>query len=282
MMKAVLKRTILMWCFATGFASLVLVGASFEVATPFWKHLLETVGVGLLPVATFLLIYEFDTRKVYQQLVSSEFSQAFSGFGAEFREAFSGFGAEFREAFSGLGAICADCWKAGVISVDSLRPQEQVDSFFTTARQGSVLRLLGIALLDFIPVFKQDELVEATNKGAKVRCLYLDPDSQAVQEHAKNENRAPEEVANDIRTWENTSRAVQTHVTKQGAFTVKKYSTLPKHFLLITEDAVCVGHYLAGSRGNKCPHIVLRRKKNPLAEQFVKEFDQLWDNAKPV
>ncbi len=251
----------LLWALGIGLAAITTLFCVRWVQDPLWIGFMDTIGVGLLPVATFLMIYEFDTRKAYQELVRSEFS----------------------EALSEVTAVCGDCHKSGLAALTDSRPKERLETFFSEAPNGSTLSVLGVALRDFLAVATEKAIIEAVRRGCNVRFLYLDPSSAAATTHSLNEGRAPDEVRDDIKGGENTWRRLKAEAQRinKGTFEGRKYDSIPAWFMLISPDGICVGPYLRKNRGNVCPHIAFKAG-SLLEDRFRDHFESLWQTATPI
>ena len=255
------RLKIALWACGIFIICLLMLYSTIWIQDPFWIHFIETIAIGLLPVATFLLIYEYDTRASYQQLVREE----------------------FQKALFGLTAICGESQKYGLISLSDERPKRFLDDFFLTAAPNTTLKVLGVALTDFIDVRHQDEIMAAIKNNCNVKLLYLNPDSNSAEVHSVNEGRPSGDVANDIRgretTWPSILKMIGVKILAKSPLQVKKYDCLPQYFMLISSESVCVGFYLHGRRGNKCPHFIFR-KDSPMGRSFIAHFEKLWGAAR--
>ena len=77
------------------FIGLGLLFLSNIMLNPLWFKLTETIGISLLPIGSFLLIYEYGMRKEYQNLIRQEFD----------------------ESLKELACRCGQCEKYGLISL---------------------------------------------------------------------------------------------------------------------------------------------------------------------
>ncbi|MCX6376175.1 MAG: hypothetical protein NTU88_09140 [Armatimonadetes bacterium] len=96
------------------FAAVVLVWLSQRAASPFTSRVLETLGVGLLPIGSFILMYEYGIRREYQQMVGQEFGQALKE----------------------LARRCGECERFGLISLSEKRESNRLVEPFHNARAG--------------------------------------------------------------------------------------------------------------------------------------------------
>jgi len=247
-----------MWLCGIGiilFAVLVILGSQ-NTKDDFWKTFMETIGIGLLPVGSFILIYEYNTRRDYQELVRKE----------------------FQESLKEIAQRCGECEKYGLTSISDKRDPEILEQAFRQAKNEETISVLGVALADLTDFERYRDVKSAiVEKGCKLRLLYLDPDSKEAEVHSGEENREKDEVRDDIisaqNKWSMLSRDLQERFPE--SLTIKKYKSIPKHFLLINSNGVYAGHYLRGIRGNEGPHFQLA-KGGILAKQLIAHFEEIW------
>jgi len=257
----VVKLKMWLWGFGVLLVAVALLLWSQTISDPFWKHVLETIAVGLLPVGTFILIYEYDTRKEYQKMVRNE----------------------FQGVLHDMARRCGECEKLGLHSLSDKRDPEKLVEPFRTTAAGETISVLGVALADLTDFERNREVLDAIRRGCKVRLLYLDADCQEARTHSLEEKRGPEEVTDHIKgtqgNWQNDKAKLPSGV--RNLLAIKKYRAIPKHFLLIYPKGVYVGHYLRGRRGNESPHFLIA-PGSVLAEQYITHFDELWKAGVPV
>lgn len=234
-----------------------LIGLS-QVLSELWSKFVETVGIGLLPTGSFILIYEYGLRKEYQKLVREEFDTVLKEFGRR----------------------CAECEKFGLLSLSEKRESCHIEKPFEKAKKGDTISVLGVALADLVDFDRSEKILEAIQKGCKVRLLYLDPDCDEAIQHSLDEGRNRDEVTNAIKGTESIWRSSINSLpaSSQQLLEIRKYRSSPKHFIMIHRDGVYVGDYLGTRRGNKCPHFLLRAD-SPIARQHVAHFENLWTHA---
>jgi len=252
----IVRQKMWIWGFGIIVVAILLLAVSSEFR---WDHLIETFAVGLLPVGSFLLIYEYDTRKQYQQMVRDEFSGSLGE----------------------LATKCGECERFGLLSISNRRDTKRIEDILRSAKSGETISVLGVALNNLAEFERNELIMDAVTRGCAVRFLYLDPDSQEVAAHARDEARDQKEVFGDIAATASIWRSDQDKLHNPKKFQVRKYSAAPKCFLIIHKQGVYVGLYLRGNRGNKCPHF-LCAPDGMLAKQYIRHFEQLWDQAQPA
>jgi hypothetical protein len=246
---------------------IILVGAVLLIwrsqiePSPLLSRLLETFGVGLLPISSFILIYEYGIRREYQRMVRLEFEQSLKE----------------------LARRCGECERFGLLSLSEAREVDRLVEPFKTARAGDTVSALGVALADLVFFETNEKILKAIESGCRVRLLYLDPDCDEAERHSTDECRAMGEVKDSIKAAESNWALDRKQISqaKLHLLEIRKYRARPKHFIMIQREGVYVGDYLQGRRGNRCPHFFFA-PGSPIADKYVAHFEELWSHAVPA
>ncbi|MDO8683494.1 MAG: hypothetical protein Q7N50_08440 [Armatimonadota bacterium] len=218
----------------------------------------ETVGIGLLPIGSFMLIYEYGMRKDYQKLVHEE----------------------LEAGLKVLEQQCSQCKKFGLLALNDKRESCNVVAPFEETKVGEVISVLGVALADLTAFDTVERILQAIQRGWRVRLLYLDPDCEEAKRHSLDEGRPQNEVAADIKGTENKWGSIINRLDQpsRGRLEIRKYRSDPKKFIMIHQDRVYVGDYLCDQRGNRCPHFLLEGD-SPIAAKYKCHFEFIWQYA---
>ncbi|MGA7720821.1 MAG: hypothetical protein WCA84_06560 [Ignavibacteriaceae bacterium] len=239
------------------FIGLGLLFLSNIMLNPLWFKLTETIGISLLPIGSFLLIYEYGMRKEYQNLIRQEFD----------------------ESLKELACRCGQCEKYGLISLNIIRDSKLIENVFKNAKFGESISLLGVALADLLTYDSKEALINAAERGSIIKLLYLNPYCEEAEKHSLVEGQGIDDVKQDI---EKTDKYLKKHKNKYpGTLSINNYTSMPKHFILIYKDGVYIGNYLNGQRGNRCPHFMFS-PNSPIAKKYISHFNKVWDNSTPI
>jgi hypothetical protein len=253
----IIRLRMWIWGFAILLIAIFLLYWSQSLNETLVRKFFETFAIGLLPVGSFVIIYEYNTKKEYQKMVREEFSVVLQN----------------------MARRCGECEKLGLLSVSEKRDTEVLIDPFKNASKGQIISVLGVALADLTDFVRKDFVEHAIEKGCKVQLLYLDPECNEAQTHSLEEGRAFNEVTDHIKgTESNWATLHKKMVNENKLFEIRKYKSIPKHFMLISDQYVYVGDYLRGMRGNISPHYLFSAD-SILAKQYISHFRNIWKNA---
>lgn len=259
-----ISARMLKWAWICISFSILFIGSSLLLGEDgnLWPHALETIGVALLPIGTFMFIYELDTRTGYQRLVRDEFSAALSA----------------------LAQKCGQCEDAGLLALHCERDNDFMLKSIKAAGKGNTIMILGTAAAHFADDDSvNEELMKARQRGMNIRILVLDPSCKSADVHEKLEKRAKGYVkkrldATTDRFLENLDMSV---TGEYGSLDIHKYDSLPKCFIFADDKFVYVGLYLNDCKGAASPHFLFKREGN-MAKQFIKHYECLWKDSSPL
>jgi hypothetical protein len=258
-LQIIVKRKWLIFSLVILSIGFVLLAYSSVIQNSFWSRFIETLSIGLLPVGSFLLIYEYGIRKGYQNMVRREFD----------------------DALKDVSRRCGECEKYGLLSISATRRTQLLANSFDNAQKGDSISILGVALTDLTDFDRHEKVINAITRGCSVRLLYLDPDCDDAEKHSLDEGRGANDVTQDIKKAERYWRKDIHDYASSYNLEIRVYRSRPKHFILLHKNRVYSGDYLNGHRGNRCPHF-LWSSESPIAEEYKSHFEELWKHSIPI
>lgn len=175
--------------------------------------------------------------------------------------------------------------EVGLKRLSRHREDNHLQEFIERAVPGSTIRVLALCLNSLANNPGRDLFKRKLREGCHIRLLLLDPKAcAALEERARQENRTTEEDIREFRErvqiWASVHRnAVQNLAadkTLPGSIDLGYYQSLPSCFLIDNGNAMLVGFYLHGCRGDRCPQLEIENRQNGFYQQFDKHFETLW------
>jgi hypothetical protein len=175
--------------------------------------------------------------------------------------------------------------EVGLKRLSRHREDNLLQEFIERATPGSTIRVLALCLNSLANNPGRDLFKRKLREGCHIRLLLLDPNEcAALEERARQENRTTEEdiraFKERVQTWASVHRnAVQNLIadkTLTGSIDLGYYQSLPSCFLVDNGNAMLVGFYLHGCRGDRCPQLEIENRQNGFYQQFERHFETLW------
>jgi hypothetical protein len=175
--------------------------------------------------------------------------------------------------------------EVGLKRLSRHREDNLLQEFIEKAAPGSSIRVLALCLNSLANNPGRDLFKRKLREGCHIRLLLLDPNEcAALEERARQENRTTQDELREFRervqTWASVHRSAVQNLaadkTLPGSIDLGYYQSLPSCFLVDNGDAMLVGFYLHGCRGDRCPQLEIENRQNGCYQQFDKHFETLW------
>jgi uncharacterized protein DUF5919 len=189
-------------------------------------------------------------------------------------EGSAGYGSPARQGFSDVTAIFP--------TRSEFTSKVPPHTLFDSARE---LRIAGLSLNILCQQYANDHLRRLIESGATVRCLFLDPDGQAIQAREREEGYEPGHLVAltklNMQTLIHRVRQQLSEPAQQRLILARYDETIRFNITLIDQSLGVVQPYLHGIRGLEAPTFMLRNNGEPtgLFPTFVQNFDWLWDRS---
>jgi hypothetical protein len=158
------------------------------------------------------------------------------------------------------------------------------DRLFDDARE---IRIAGLSLNLICQQYPDQHLRRLIEGGAKLRCLFLDPDGEAIQAREREEGYTDHQLA----TLTRMNIAVLTRLRERltpaarDRFAIAVYDETIRFQIVLVDGEVCVVQpYLPHARGLDSPTFVLRRRPDEpgLYTTFDGIYTELWERSRPL
>lgn len=133
----------------------------------------------------------------------------------------------------------------------------------------------------------EDAFITASQNGAKIKILLLNPDSPSARQRSidmwpgDNPDGADEAyVPSQIRLTVDEFVKIK-HDNRLDNLEIRLYDTLLSVQIFLCDDELYLGFYPHGRKSLEAAQLRIFGQTY-LSEQFLSEFDLVWDNAKPV
>lgn len=149
------------------------------------------------------------------------------------------------------------------------------------------VRAAGLSLNLLCQQYADEQLRQLVERGALFRCLFLDPDGDAIKEREREEDYAAGYLSalTDLNIQILVQRVRQRLPDDaRDRLQIATYDEIPRFNLVIVDDQLAVVQpYLPAARGVESPTFVLRRQSSlvGLFSTFGKVFDWLWARSTP-
>jgi len=159
-------------------------------------------------------------------------------------------------------------------------PNDMWNTF--TERASSEVWLLGMAELGFAEDPRFHKIVtDGATRGCNYRFLLLDPDSNVVPDVDKREGGGGQ-LQGRIRRSILQFHLLQTqNRKKKGKVELRIHSNVPQVSIVRSDDEFLVTPYMYFRPGNSSFTLRLHKNPNGLAEQYIRFFEQVWEEAHP-
>lgn len=175
--------------------------------------------------------------------------------------------------------------EVGLKRLSRHREDNLLQKFVERAAPGSTIRVLALCLNSLANNPGKDLFKKKLREGCKIQLLLLDPNEcAALEERARQENRTTEEDIREfkerVQIWasihKSTVQKLAADKTLPGSIDLGYYQSLPSCFLVDNGNAMLVGFYLHGCRGDRCPQLEIENRQNGFYLQFESHFETLW------
>jgi len=149
------------------------------------------------------------------------------------------------------------------------------------------IRAVGLSLNMLFQQYPDRKLLDQISEGTQLRCLFLDPDGDAIQARENEEGHTPGHLAMLGQLNLKIIRKVQERLPADaaGRVEIRLYDeTVRFNITLIDQSLGIVQPYLPDARGVDSPTFVIRKKMPDvgLYRIFDHVFNSLWDRGKPA
>ncbi|MDP8315058.1 MAG: hypothetical protein RAP70_08305 [Candidatus Celaenobacter antarcticus] len=264
-------RFILLWLFFIVVGIILIIG--FEDLFTNLKLHRKEFGIAILTAGSIAMAIDFFTRKQFQYLLNRELSNSIESSSLTSK----------LDVLMSFVQLSENMKKLGVNNIFPNREFNILD-LLRNAEPKTEICLCGICLSDFVDNAAQEVIKLKLSQECKIKILLLDPNSESLRERAYDEER--EEI--DLRTVVSNINELHKNFANSNksspnpSIEIRYYYSYPKCFLIITDKSVIVGNYLLGGLGKKQPHIALDRNIFGISDTFIKHFETLWLNSKPI
>jgi len=157
-------------------------------------------------------------------------------------------------------------------------PNDMWNTF--TEKASSEVWLLGMAELGFAEDPKFHKIVtDGATRGCNYRFLLLDPDSNvapAVDEREGGGSQLQGRIRRSIRQFQ----SLQTqNRKKKGKVELRIHSNVPQVSIVHSDDEFLITPYMYFRPGDSSFTLRLHKTSNGIAEQYIKFFEQVWEEA---
>lgn len=150
------------------------------------------------------------------------------------------------------------------------------------------IRVAGLSLNLICQHYSDAELMQIVAKGTTLRCLFLDPNGEAMKAREAEEGYSAGYLSSltDLNI-QNLTRRVRDRlpVERQAALEIAVYDeTVRLNIILIDSDLCIAQPYMPEARGVDSPTFVIRRKwaEAGLYPTFERVFTSLWERSRPL
>lgn len=158
-------------------------------------------------------------------------------------------------------------------------------SLFETATS---IRAAGLSLNLICQHYSDTELLQIVTRGTTLRCLFLDPNGEAMKARESEEGYPAGYLSSltDLNI-QNLTRRVRDRlpVERQAALEIAIYDEIVRFNIILIDSDLCIAQpYMPEARGVDSPTFVIRRKwaQAGLYPVFEQVFTSLWERSRPL
>jgi transcriptional regulator with XRE-family HTH domain len=150
------------------------------------------------------------------------------------------------------------------------------------------IRAAGLSLNLICQHYSDTELVQILTRGLSLRCLFLDPQGEAMKVRESEEGYPPGYLSSltDLNI-QNLVRRVRDRlpVERQPSLEIAVYDETVRFNIMLIDGDLCIAQpYMPEARGVDSPTLVIRRKwaEAGLYPVFEHIFNSLWERGRPL
>lgn len=149
------------------------------------------------------------------------------------------------------------------------------------------VRIAGLSLNLVCQQYPDRHLRRLIEGGAELRCLFLDPDGEAIRARGREEGYTGDQLVTLTRLNIALLARLRDRLTPQARdrFTIAVYDETVRFTIVLVDEELCVVQpYLPHDRGLDSPTLMLRRKPHEpgLYTTFEGIYTELWDRSRPI
>jgi hypothetical protein len=149
------------------------------------------------------------------------------------------------------------------------------------------VRAVGLSLNMLCQQYADHNLVRLLEGGAHLRCLFLDPDGQAVATREREEGFAPGHLSSLTRlNIETLTRRVRDRLPEEmrDGLETATYDETVRFNITLVDDLCVMQPYLPEARGIDSPTFVVDRSVGggALYRTYEQVFESLWQRGRPM
>jgi len=149
------------------------------------------------------------------------------------------------------------------------------------------IRAVGLSLNMLFQQYPDRKLLDQISEGTQLRCLFLDPDGDAIQARENEEGHTPGHLAMLGQLNLKIIRKVQERLPADARdrVEVRLYDETVRFNITLIDHGLCIVQpYLPDARGVDSPTFVIRKQTPDLGLYRIFEhvFNSLWERGKPT
>jgi transcriptional regulator with XRE-family HTH domain len=158
----------------------------------------------------------------------------------------------------------------------------------TLFESATSVRAAGLSLNLICQHYSDSELAQVLTRGATFRCLFLDPQGEAIKSRETEEGYAPGYLSSLTElNIQNLIRRVRDRLPaeRQNALEIAVYDETVRFNIILVDADLCISQpYMPEARGVDSPTFVIRRKwaEAGLYPMFEQVFNSLWERRRPL
>lgn len=157
------------------------------------------------------------------------------------------------------------------------------DTLFDDARD---IRATGLSLNLICQQYPDQSLYRLVESGAELRCLFLDPDGEAIRAREREEGYTGHHLIMLTKLNIEVLSRLRDRLpaSARDRVCVAVYDETIRFGIVLIDGTTCVAHpYLPQARGVDSPTFVVRRRPKPgLYSTFERIYAELWERSRPV
>lgn len=157
------------------------------------------------------------------------------------------------------------------------------DNLFDAAHR---IRIAGLSLNILCQQYPEHKIRALLDSGAKLECLFLDPDGGAINQREREEGFAAGHLSMLTRLNMQVIERIRDQVDadSRSRLQMNTYDETIRFNITLVDDRTCIAQpYLPGIRGVDSPTFVAEKRPNMpgLYATFEQMFNSLWESSKP-
>ncbi|GLY87949.1 DUF5919 domain-containing protein [Actinoallomurus iriomotensis] len=149
------------------------------------------------------------------------------------------------------------------------------------------IRAVGLSLNLICQQYPDQRLHGLIEKGTTLRCLFLDPDGEAIRAREREEGYTDHHLIMLTRLNIEVLSRLRARLpdTARDRLSIAVYDETVRFGIVLVDDTTCVVQpYLPQARGVDSPTLLLRRsaERPGLYNTFARIYTELWERSRPV